>query len=323
NQSIHYEYQINETELSYNFIRMDDIDILKSTDTEVYAYLTEDCPPIVEIVPKNDDTVPHPLNPNFGLEEYEISTGKYIEIELGIKDQNDPTVPLDAATLKIYYREEELDMTGDGDADDFGDLNESTLGLYYYDEDIGQWEKISADMEWVLDFGVNTTDVDMYGESYAGCLWARVTHLSLFGMAAQPYNRPPDVSSASPSVEYLWSPNHKFTDISIEGVTDPDGDAITITVISITSDEPTATAKGAGGANHAPDAYGVGTDTASIRAERSGKGNGRVYVITFAAEDGRGGETIGTVAVFVPLSRWKDKYDVIDDGQYYDATVVC
>jgi len=131
--------------------------------------------------------------------------------------------------------------------------------------------------------------------------------------------QPPDVSDAHPSIECLWPPNHKFVDITIEGVTDPDGDAVTITITRITSDEPTATIDGAGGEVHAPDAAGVGTETACVRAERSGTGDGRVYEITFVARDGKGGETEGSVFVKVPHDESGDCVSV-DSGQIYNAT---
>jgi hypothetical protein len=110
------------------------------------------------------------------------------------------------------------------------------------------------------------------------------------------------------------------------GVTDPDGDQVIITITGITSDEPTASDKGSGGAKHAPDARGIGTSTASLRAERSGSSNGRVYRITFIASDGKGGETEGNVFVIVPHDRRQDceciDVNAIDDGQKYDATAI-
>jgi hypothetical protein len=133
-------------------------------------------------------------------------------------------------------------------------------------------------------------------------------------------NQPPDVSQAHRSIDCLWPPNHKFVDITIEGVTDPDGDDVTITITGITSDEPTATIEGAGGDKHAPDAGGVGTETASVRAERSGTGNGRVYEITFVARDGIA-ETEGSVSVKVPHDQRGD-CESIDSGQNYDATEI-
>ncbi|RZN41076.1 MAG: hypothetical protein EF813_02835 [Methanosarcinales archaeon] len=131
-------------------------------------------------------------------------------------------------------------------------------------------------------------------------------------------NQPPNVTDAYPSTDCLWPPNHKFVDITIEGVTDPDGDLIAITVTGITSDEPTASIDGAGGEDKAPDASGVGTDTTSLRAERSGDKDGRVYEITFLASDGIA-ETEGSVFVKVPHDQSSDCVS-IDSGQNYDAT---
>ncbi|MGR3311137.1 MAG: Ig-like domain-containing protein [Candidatus Brocadiales bacterium] len=134
------------------------------------------------------------------------------------------------------------------------------------------------------------------------------------------HNLPPDVSDAKPSISCLWPPNHMFVAVSIDGVTDPDGDPVTITVTGVTSDEPTATAKGAGGITHAADATGVDTDTANLRAERSGLGDGRVYEISFVASDGNHGETEGKVQVRVPRNRKKRTCKAVDSGQKYDAT---
>ena len=61
---------------------------------------------------------------------------------------------------------------------------------------------------------------------------------------------------------------------------------MTITITGITSDEATGTDTGSGGATHSPDANGVGTSAFMVRAERSGDLNGRVYAVTFTADDG-------------------------------------
>jgi hypothetical protein len=106
------------------------------------------------------------------------------------------------------------------------------------------------------------------------------------------------------------------------GVTDPDGDAVTIAITGITSDEPTASDEGSGGAKHAPDASGIGTSTASVRAERSGSGDGRVYVISFTASDGKGGVSKGAVTVKVPHDQSSKDCKAIDSGQNYDATQI-
>lgn len=60
--------------------------------------------------------------------------------------------------------------------------------------------------------------------------------------------------------------------------------------------------------------------TASVRAERLDKGNGRVYQISFRVDDGKGGSCTGAVKVGVPLNLNKGLI-AIDDGQIYDSTV--
>jgi hypothetical protein len=129
-------------------------------------------------------------------------------------------------------------------------------------------------------------------------------------------NQPPDCSSAESSQSILWPPNHEMNFINVIGVTDPDDDDISITVDSITQDEPI---NGLADGNTFPDGAGVGTDTAEIRAERSGLGDGRVYEISFTADDGNGGTCSGSVFVGVP----HDSISIpIDSGQDFDSTEV-
>src|SRR6266536_4773993 len=130
-------------------------------------------------------------------------------------------------------------------------------------------------------------------------------------------NRPPDCSAAQPSVSQLWPPNHSLHAVSVLGVTDPDGDPVTITITGITQDEPT---HGPGSGDASPDGFGVGTSQAQLRAERSGSGNGRVYVIQFTASDGRGDTCSGSVSVGTPHDQGKESVP-IDDGQLYDSTL--
>jgi hypothetical protein len=127
---------------------------------------------------------------------------------------------------------------------------------------------------------------------------------------------PPTCTAAKAVPAILWSPNHQFVPIAIMGVTDPNGGAVPITVTGVTQDEP-VNAKGDG--NTSPDAV-IQAGAASVRAERSGKGNGRVYELSFKADDGQGGVCTGTVKVSVPHSLHKGA-TAINDGQIYDSTV--
>jgi hypothetical protein len=128
--------------------------------------------------------------------------------------------------------------------------------------------------------------------------------------------KPPVCSAAHANPAALWSPNHQFVPIVVKGVTDPDGNAVTITITGVTQDEPV---NGKGDGNTSPDAV-IQDGAASVRAERSGTGNGRVYQISFTAEDAKGGSCAGVVRVGVPHSRGKG-VTAIDDGQIYDSTL--
>jgi hypothetical protein len=66
---------------------------------------------------------------------------------------------------------------------------------------------------------------------------------------------------------------------------------------------------------------GIGTDTAYVRAERAGNGNGRVYHITFTADDGQGGTCIeAMVLAVVDHDLSPDEINDIDGGPLYDST---
>ena len=72
------------------------------------------------------------------------------------------------------------------------------------------------------------------------------------------------VASADP--DGLWPPNHKFVNVTIVGVKEPDGDATTISVNAVHQDElVNMTGKGAG--NTEPDAT---LNPLTVRAERNG-----------------------------------------------------
>jgi hypothetical protein len=127
-------------------------------------------------------------------------------------------------------------------------------------------------------------------------------------------NWPPDCSEAYASPDTLWPPNHKFVAIQVLGVSDPDGGPVSIIFNSIFQDEPV---NGSGDGNTSPDGRGIDTDTAEVRAEREGPGNGRVYHISFTASDVCGDTCSGEIVVGVP----HDKKDVpVDDRPLYDST---
>jgi hypothetical protein len=97
-------------------------------------------------------------------------------------------------------------------------------------------------------------------------------------------NEPPDCTNVAASKRMLWPPNHALRELTLQGGSDPDGDDLTFTITGITQDEPV---NGKGDGNTAPDAkVDAVPGKFFVRAERSGKGDGRVYRISYELSDG-------------------------------------
>jgi hypothetical protein len=113
-----------------------------------------------------------------------------------------------------------------------------------------------------------------------------------------PVNEPPDCSTVTANPATLWPANHKLRLITLQGATDPEGGAVTVTITGVTQDEPL---NGTGDGDKSPDAaVGTSSSTVFVRAERADSRDGRVYRIAFTAADGDGGTCTGTVKVAVP-----------------------
>lgn len=173
--------------------------------------------------------------------------------------------------------------------------------------------------------GLDLATIGVAGRVSIRDLWAKRDlgffrdrfNTDLAGLGAGLYkvveNRPPDCATAYPSEDTLWPPNHKFRTVQVLGIGDPENDSVTVSIQHIFQDEPVET-KGAG--RSTPDARGIGKNTAQLRAERSGRGNGRVYHIGFRADDGYGGQCTGEVLVGVPHDRSRAW---IDDGALFNS----
>lgn len=119
---------------------------------------------------------------------------------------------------------------------------------------------------------------------------------------------PPELSFAL-SPDFLWPPNHKMRTITatidVSDVCDPDP---VVELASITSNEP-GNGQGAGNTmNDIQDAdFGTDDREFSLRAERSGRGEGRVYTVTYGAMDASGNETDATGEVTVAHDRGENR----------------
>lgn len=120
--------------------------------------------------------------------------------------------------------------------------------------------------------------------------------------------------TVSDMMPQLWPPNHEYHTITISDVTHPQGTLFPVTINSVMQDEEVYSP---GSGNTSPDAEVDFTDEAAvvfIRAERNGKGSGRVYHIEFTDSAGN----TFTFQVGVPNNQGKNTL-LIDDGPLYDS----
>jgi Zn-dependent metalloprotease len=103
--------------------------------------------------------------------------------------------------------------------------------------------------------------------------------------------------SASPSV--LWPANHQMVPVSIDVVAANSCSAQSCRVASVHSNEPV---DGLGDGDTGPD-WVINGQTLMLRAERSGKGSGRVYTVRLECTDAAGNASTTSVAVTVPRDR--------------------
>ena len=161
-------------------------------------------------------------------------------------------------------------------------------------------------------FAVGTTPVVCRASDRAG---NSATASFAVSLGASIVRTAPLCTDAVATLASIWPPNHQLVSIGIGGVTNADGGAITYRITSIFQDEPT-NSRGDGAT--AFDGFGVGTSHAQVRAERSGRSNGRVYYISYAATSA-GGSCSGRVTVGVP--RDQGHGPAIGDGPSYDSTI--
>ena len=134
-----------------------------------------------------------------------------------------------------------------------------------------------------------------------------------------------DCSHAQPSRLLLWPPDKRMVPVEIEGVTGP-GD-FALRIVSVTQDEAVVDRKAGDSTRHdakiftpkASKRESQPREAVRLRAERQLRkklGNGRVYAIQFAANDGAT-SCEGSVRVAVPP---KKRDSAVDDGQQFDST---
>lgn len=133
---------------------------------------------------------------------------------------------------------------------------------------------------------------------------------------------PPEIVIRSEPIVF-WPPDHKYRTItvsdfveSVEDVCDAFVSIEDVVIISVSSDEPEEI-KGNGDGNTLEDIVIQDSLTVDLRAEREGKGNGRVYTINFEVTDKSFNKAIGSFQVWVPHDQGAGCIAVEDEDAGY------
>jgi hypothetical protein len=292
-------YDVDDEPLSYSWVQTGGVPVtLNDADSAVATFATPLVGPAGEIL-------------TFELTVSDGEDFSTVSIDVCIVNVNHaPVADAGAAQTVAEGSVVTLDATGSSDQD--GDM------LTY------EWTQVSGPAVVLSDDDTATPSFTAPQVGPAGAtLVFRVTLDDGYGgsdsaevtITVQDTAGAPECDLAKPSKAELWPPNHKLVPISITAVTHGANPAVSITILSVTQDEPI---NGTGDGDTAPDAVIQGS-TVLLRAERAGGGNGRVYRITFEATDGAGGTCVGSVAVRVPHDKGKNTPPAIDDGQIYNS----
>ena len=111
---------------------------------------------------------------------------------------------------------------------------------------------------------------------------------------------PPVSAAASTPPRTLWPPNHKMVAVRVNARVEDGCSSATWKITSVTSNEDE---NGQGDGNTSDDWRITGDHTLQLRAERSGRGSGRVYTITIVATDRSGNTAEKVLTVTVPKSQ--------------------
>jgi len=111
----------------------------------------------------------------------------------------------------------------------------------------------------------------------------------------------PSIENVSTAPSLLWPPNHKMTSVVVNvSVSDSCSPTTVCKIVSVNSNE---SINGLGEGDTAPDWEINGNLGVTLRAERAGTGNGRIYTITIQCTDASGNSATKETVVTVPLNR--------------------
>lgn len=118
----------------------------------------------------------------------------------------------------------------------------------------------------------------------------------------------PDIAGAMASPNSLWPPNHKMVPVTIGYTVSDNCDPTPTCSLSISGNE----GEGGGSGHTSPDWIVLDAHHVDLRAERAGKGDGRVYTVTISCQDKSG--LISTASTTVTVAHDQGKGNGSGDG---------
>ncbi len=156
-------------------------EVMMRTGTASAGKLIEMVNFTVNVSKVSGDEVTLPFTSENGLGNGERQVNDLINFEMKSENGSEASNLLALAQLNILYTAEDLEKSGG--------VNESTLSLYWLDDDI--WVRVAEDLEWVNGLELNTTNFFLYGIEYEGYIRLDSSHFSLYGIAGRPINPDP------------------------------------------------------------------------------------------------------------------------------------
>ncbi len=150
---------------------------------------------------------------------------------------------------------------------------------------------ISIDGLWTLTFG-NGGNGGIRNLLYLSAGIQKQTH----GLLASLASCGPTISGASATPHILWPPNHKMVPVTVDFTVADYCDPSPVCSLSISSNE----GAGGGSGHTSPDWQILNAHEVELRAERAGRGDGRIYTITIDCKDSLNLSDTSTVTVSVP-----------------------
>jgi len=231
----------------------------------------------------------------YGFGANSLAIGKYYKIDTS-DNLNGTSGNISSVLMKVYYTMADLDMNGDGDYSDVGDVLPSSLKLFWYNESNGMWYPLTAPNDYepigpkVNSNGINTVP----NGSYLGYVWANLTHFSVYGLGGSvstPPSSSPSSSGGASSRYWGVKPNATIVANSIDKALAEDffgflkNEGIEISIVDASQFEKVKTSKFLiilGGPD-APEGIGEIVKQLLVEDEQNflrAKGNRKMYTLT-------------------------------------------